>query len=369
MKKLIEKRNNLLNELDTIVKLAETETRAFSQEEDKKFSEIKTQIEEIDKTIKQIEEQRAFSKKTEPITATTDEVEERAFVEFVRGTLEERANMANDANGAIIPKSIANKIIKKIYETCPIYEKSSRYNVKGNFSIPFYDEDTDKITVEYASEFTDPTAHSGKFLSIELKGYLARASSLISKSLINNSDFDVVSFIVNDMAESFTRWIEKELLNGTLDKVEGLKGVKQTVTSGSPLAITSDELINLQEAVADKFQKDSIFIMSRATRTTIRKLKDADGNYLLNRDINAKWGYTLLGKEVYTSDNMADIATKKTIIFYGDMSGLAVKVSENINIEILREKYAEQHAIGVIGFVEIDSKVENVQKIAKLVMA
>ncbi|MEG1620835.1 MAG: phage major capsid protein, partial [Oscillospiraceae bacterium] len=130
-----------------------------------------------------------------------------------------------------------------------------------------------------------------------------------------------------------------------------------------------DELINLQEAVADKFQKDSIFIMSRATRTTIRKLKDADGNYLLNRDINAKWGYTLLGKEVYTSDNMADITTKKTIIFYGDMSGLAVKVSENINIEILREKYAEQHAIGVVGFVEIDSKVENVQKIAKLVMA
>jgi hypothetical protein len=50
------------------------------------------------------------------------------------------------------------------------------------------------------------------------------------------------------------------------------------------------------------------------------------------------------------------------------MSGLAVKLSENINIEVLREKFATQHALGVVGWIEIDSKVENAQKIAKLVM-
>ena len=50
------------------------------------------------------------------------------------------------------------------------------------------------------------------------------------------------------------------------------------------------------------------------------------------------------------------------------MSGLAVKLSEDINIEVLREKYATQHAIGVVGWVELDSKIENEQKIAALVM-
>jgi HK97 family phage major capsid protein len=59
----------------------------------------------------------------------------------------------------------------------------------------------------------------------------------------------------------------------------------------------------------------------------------------------------------------------ETAIFYGDMSGLAIKLAEEINIEVLREKFATQHAIGVVGWIEIDSKVENAQKIAKLVMA
>ena len=58
----------------------------------------------------------------------------------------------------------------------------------------------------------------------------------------------------------------------------------------------------------------------------------------------------------------------KTVIYYGDMSGLAVKLSEDVSIEVLREKFATQHAIGVVGWIEIDSKVENAQKIAKLVM-
>ena len=57
----------------------------------------------------------------------------------------------------------------------------------------------------------------------------------------------------------------------------------------------------------------------------------------------------------------------KTTVYYGDFSGLAVKLSEDVSIEVLREKFATQHAIGVVGWIEIDSKVENSQKIAKLV--
>ncbi|MNN85332.1 hypothetical protein D3C81_2026070 [compost metagenome] len=65
---------------------------------------------------------------------------------------------------------------------------------------------------------------------------------------------------------------------------------------------------------------------------------------------------------------MDTMGAGKTAIYYGDMSGLAVKLSEDINIQILREKFATQHALGVVGWVELDSKIENEQKIAKLVM-
>ena len=56
-----------------------------------------------------------------------------------------------------------------------------------------------------------------------------------------------------------------------------------------------------------------------------------------------------------------------TVIYYGDLSGLATKFVEELEMEVLREKYADQHAVGVVAWMEFDSKVEDAQKIAKLV--
>ena len=246
---------------------------------------------------------------------------------------------------------------------------ATRYNVGGTLNIPYYNEETQSIQMAYATEFVELGSTSGKFGNIELKGFLAGALTKVSKSLINNSQFDILSFIVTAMAEAISKWIENELLNGTDDKVQGLRGVTQTVTAASATEITTDELIDLQETVPDVFQGACIWIMNKTTRTAIRKFKDADGNYILNKDATSKWGYTLFGKDVYTSDNMAKAEAGKTAIYYGDMSGLAVKLSEDVSIEVLREKYATQHAVGVVGWMEFDSKVENAQKIAKLVMA
>ena len=65
---------------------------------------------------------------------------------------------------------------------------------------------------------------------------------------------------------------------------------------------------------------------------------------------------------------MADITAGEVAIFYGDMKGLATKFSETLNIQVLREKYATQHAIGVVAWLEFDAKVENQQQLSALVM-
>ena len=107
--------------------------------------------------------------------------------------------------------------------------------------------------------------------------------------------------------------------------------------------------------------------MSSKTRTALRKLKDSEGRYLLNDDISSPFGTTLLGKPVYVSDNMPDIGAGNTAIYYGNMKGLATKFNEEINVQVLREKFADEHAVGVIGWFEFDSKVQDEQQIAKLV--
>jgi len=376
LKALLEKRNTKVTELKSVLDKAKSEERAMNDEEMTKFNALEKEIKDLDATVDAekraniIETLTGDKNRDKEEQRAVEEVEERAFENYIRGIAEERAdvNLTTGDNGAVIPSTIANKIIKKVYDLSPVYQLATRYNIGGTLNIPYYDEETQSISMDYATEFTNLTSTSGKFMSIELKGFLAGALSKISKSLINNSQFSIVPFVINAMADSIHKWIEKELLNGTNLKIAGLSTVTKKVTAASATVLTADELIDIQETVPDVYQNGAIWIMNRATRKAIRKLKDGDGTYLLQKDFNAKWSYTLLGKDVYTSDNMPVMAAGKTAVYYGDMSGLAVKLSEDITIEVLRELFATQHAVGVVGWIEIDSKVENAQKIAKLEM-
>ena len=87
-----------------------------------------------------------------------------------------------------------------------------------------------------------------------------------------------------------------------------------------------------------------------------------------NKDATAKWGYSLFSHDVYVSQSMPDMAAGKRAVLYLDPTGLAVKVAENPSVQVLREKFADEHAVGVICWMEVDSKVENKQKIAVLDM-
>ena len=375
LKKLKEAREQKQQEMKQILETAGNEERALNEEEQGKFDALEKEIRGLDATIEAIMTQRELQNEPEPEDnkdgqdgESEEEGELRSFESYLRG-LETRDDspMKLSDNGAVIPSSIANKIIEKVIDMCPIYHDADRYNLTGTLQIPYYDETTGDVTVEYADEFTDGEAKTGKFASISLTGFLARAVTDVSKSLINNSQFNIVDFVVNRMARNIALFIEKELLNGTSDKIEGLSGVTAEVVSASETAITADELIDLQETVPDVYQGNAYWIMNKATRTAIRKLKDGQGNYLLNKDANSRWGYTLFGKDVYTSDNMAKLGEKnKTVIYYGDYMGLAVKVSEEINIDVLRETKARQHAVEALGFVELDAKVQNAQMIAKM---
>ena len=388
LKGLTEQRAEKQNEMEKLLNTVKEEQRAFSDEESELFTQLESDIQRITETINAIakgrelteeptEDEKEEKKEEEEEVKENEEralQEEKAFERFIRGVLaEERAdvNLTKGDNGAVIPVSIAKKIIKQVYDISPILEKSTKYNVKGKLEIPYYSETSDaKVNMAYATEFKSLESNVGSFTNIELTGYLAGALAKISKSLVNNSDFNIVQEVINIMAESIAIFVERELLFGTEGKVEGLKaGVKLEVKSAKGTEITADELIKTKRKIKQRYQKSAIWIMSPETLTAISLLKDSNGRYLLQDDITNDFGYTLLGKPVYESDNMEEIGAGNTPIFYGDMSGLATKFVEELEIEVLREKYADQHAVGVVAWMEFDSKVEDAQKISKLVCA
>lgn len=375
LKKLMEQRAELQKSLDAVLSAAKTEERAMNAEETAEFDRIENEIKAIDTTIKAEERARNIGSIQIPEVKTKEEMEERAFADYVTGKVtelragEQNISMAN--NGAIIPTTIANKIIKAVKDRCPILAGATIYNVKGNLKVPVWGKanTTHDITAGYQTEFTDITADSGKFTSVDLGGYLVGALVLVGKSVENNAAFDVVGFIVNQIADEVAAFLSKELLNGTgSSAMQGALNTSTSLTAASATAITADELIELQSKVKQVYQVNACWTMHPDTFLAIKKLKDGNNRYLLQDNVSGAFPYMLLGKPVYLDDNMPTIAASAKAILYGDYSGLSVNFRENISVEVLREKYATQHAIGVCSWCEVDSKITDNSKLAVLVM-
>ena len=374
IKGLEEKRNDLKGQMATMLDTAKAEERAMSSEEIAKFDEFENEIRNIDATIER--EERISMNENKEITkdVTVEERDVKSFADYIRNAvtgLENRAetNLAKGDNGAVIPKTIVKKIMEKVEDISPIYKLATKYHIAGIVNVPKEDNTSDTITVAYATEFTELESHSNKFATIELTGYLYGALTKISKSLLRNSDFDLTNWVVSKMAKKIAKFIEGELIHGTSGKVSGIIGsydsTNMKLTTAKAGAITADELIDLQELIPDEYQADSIWVMNRATRKAIRKLKDGQGNFLLEKDSTSKWGYRLMGNDVYCSDNVQALGTaSKPVVLFGDFSGLAVKEGEKTEIQVLTERFATQHAVGVVAWGELDAKVEDTQKIA-----
>lgn len=404
LKYLDEQRAENHNKMQEILESAKKEERALSEDEISKFNELKKLIQEIDATIQAEEESREMDieeknkeKENENVEdqetkepATEDEKkEERAFTEYIVSG-KQRADspgMSYGSNGAIVPKTIAKKIIEKVKELSPIYEKVEKFTTKGTLEIPVYDTDSDAtsptgdVNVAYqGNEFTALVAGQGKFTSVELKGYSHGALSVISRKLLNNEDVDVTNFLTNKMAQAFAEFWEKELLVGTGSTNNHMTGAISTtnlVATGNTTytaanAAKIDNLINLQLAVPQQYQKNAMWIMNKAVFTELRKLKDGNGNYYLayGKGITEGFDWQLLGKPVYISENMPAATSANNIpVLYGDFAGMAMKISQDLEIQLMREKYIDKNAIGIVGWAECDSKVQNNQMIAGLKMA
>lgn len=376
LKELMEKRNDLVDQIEQLTKNVETEQRAFTPEEDAKVEELTKAVEDIDKTIETCERATKLSKidvkNDNDVEDNVEEMETRAFADFIRN--KKRAgdsNITKDDNKAVIPKTIANKIIDKIKDISPLFRDAEKYNVKGTVSIPYVDGSNDNITVAYASEFTDLEAKSTKLLSIDLTGHLAGVLAKVSVSLLNSTDIDLVDFVVAKMAAAAATFIDKEILDPSdpTHKIVGLSNANQIVYAGSTSAISADVLIKLKNQLKSAFQAGAYFVMHPETLTAVQLLKDNNNRYIFNDEIQNGFSGTILGKPVYTSDQCPKIGSGNNAVFYlNPAQGLAAKLVED-SVTILREKYATQHAIGVVEWLELDAQIQNQQAVAVLNMS
>ena len=369
-KELREKRDQIVEQMQAITDNAtNVEKRTLTTEEQQKFAGLKKEVEDIDATLEAMEQSRTLlppvktPEKKEPV----EDIEIRTFANIIRNRVD--ANITKTANGAVIPTTIAKKIIDIAKDRSPLFKDAEKYNIRGTVSIPYVDTDNDNITVAYATEFTELEAKDTKLLTVDLKGFLAGALCKVSRSLLNSTDLDLTTFVVNKMGAALADFLDKQIIQGDSTHITGLSTATQIVTAKAATAITADELITLKNKLKSVFQAGAYWVMAPDTLTAVQQLKDENGRYLFNDEIKNGFSGTILGKPVYTSDQCPGMAATKTAIFYiSPKQALAAKIVED-SVQILNEKYATQHAIGVVEWAEVDCKIQNQQAVAVLKMA
>ena len=191
LKKLMERREELKQQLAALVDAADQEERAMTEEETRAFDAAEKEIQDIDDTLAREERARnipTVQQPTEQHEMTVEEraaAEEKAFADFIMNrAIENRAGeiqLTQGNNGSIVPTTIANRIIKAVRDMVPFLQLADVVYTNGKLSVPVYGEDTTNyIDADYVDEGTDLTDNIGKFTTIDLTGFVIGALALVS---------------------------------------------------------------------------------------------------------------------------------------------------------------------------------------------
>lgn len=379
LKELLEKLETKKAEMRALLETARTENRTLNNEERASFDEIEKEIQDINASIDALERMRAVElinhegeedqDDNDPEERDVETREIEVFEAFIRNNAEElrsgEIQMTQGANGAIVPTTIANQIVTAIRDKVPYLQIANVVNTNGKLSIPVYGEDsTNYINADYVDEGDPLTDNIGKFTTVDLTGFVIGALALVSNKLVSNTDINITEFVVNEVSRAMAEKLEKEFTVGTSSKIEGITSGPVKVTANSATAVTYDELVSLKHSIKQEFRKNGKWVMNDSTYEAICKLKDGESRPYFNDD-----DYKILGCDVMVSDSMPAMATGNKAIVFADFSGYTIKATKSVEVQILREKYADRNMLGVIAYGEYDAKVSDTKKVAVLKMA
>lgn len=184
----------------------------------------------------------------------------------------------------------------------------------------------------------------------------------VSEELLNDSAFDLEGYFRTEFARRIGNKEEEAFLTGNgTGKPTGIfhttGGAELGVTAASGTAITSDELIDLFYSLNSAYRKNAVWLLNDSTMKTVRKLKDSNGQYLWQPALHEGSFDTLLGKRLYTSPFVPEIAAGKKSVAFGDFSFYWIGDRAGITFKRLNERFAETGQIGFIASKRLDGRL------------
>ena len=189
------------------------------------------------------------------------------------------------------------------------------------------------------------------FSQVTLTAHKFATMIRISRELLNDSAFDLASYIAHEFVRRAGAAEEQAILTGDgshkpIGLLHATLGAQTGVTAASSTAITADELIDFQHSLKSGYRRKACWIMNDATISAIRKLKDGQGQYIWQPGIKEGAPDMLFNQRVLMSNYMPLIGAGNKVILYGDYSYYWLAEREGRTLERLNELYAVTDQVG-----------------------
>ncbi len=126
----------------------------------------------------------------------------------------------------------------------------------------------------------------------------------------------------------------------------------------------ADALIDLFYSLKQGYRSNASFLTSDAVMGTIRKMKNTEGDYLWAAP-TADMPATILGKPVYTDDNMNALGLSAFPVAFGDWSR-GYLIADRVGIRVLRDPYTQKPYIKFYTTKRVGGGVVNFEAIKLL---
>lgn len=352
-----------------------TEAKSALETESKNFGtatkETKENYEDMKKTIEDM--QKKFDKAlannnrvNEPGTMTDEqkaekELESKAFYNFMRFgraemNAEERKALVADEDGQIIIPEELDKEIERELPKVAIFRQL--VNIRKTNSDRIRKRSMNELTVGWgkletsskkATDFESSLKPGDRYIYVQNLNGLTK----IGVDELEDTDLQLQEYVGSSFALAAAAEEDRAVLLGkgnTEDEPEGIltnENVPRHTTVGID-AVTADDLIDMYYKVPSQYRKNGTWVLPSYLEQTVRKFKNANGDYLWQAALTQGTPNQLLGRPVYTQDDFEAQAEGAEVAVFGDFKQGYTIVDKpgKSAVQRLNELYIEEDLIG-----------------------
>lgn len=293
--------------------------------------------------------------------AGEDGLEKRAFAAFIKTGKEAmqaeevRALRASDsaAGGVTVPPGFAAELLRKLVENSPIRSLATVTTIStGELVLP---KVTANPTAAWVAETAARPSTEPAFAQVQIPAHEAGCYVDISQRLLEDNAVNLESELSDMLAKEFARLEGLAFLKGDgTGKPKGIVGHADftTLANGHATNLSADALVALMHTLPSTYRNAGVWLMNALTAGKVRQLKDADGNYLWRPSLAEGNPPTLLGRPIYETPDLDDVAATKIPLLFGDIK-TAYRIADRVGVSLLRDPYS----VATTGLVRFHSRV------------